>query len=243
MRTVDPQQPVVILGGFLITAEAYEPMAEWLKHKGISNVLVVPMSRLDWLLTIWRFGWRRVLDRVDDIVKQVQHHSLSGKVTLIGHSSGGVMLRLYLSDEPFEGRIYAGSKRCDRLVTLGSPHQAVRATPLRAMVDRRFPGCHESDVDYVAIAGKLDLSSGNASAFSRRGAKASYQRAIDDEGCLGDGLVPVESALLTGARSLIQDDTAHGGLFGDIWYASTQRLEAWWDFVVGSESSQDKANS
>ncbi|QNI87452.1 triacylglycerol lipase [Synechococcus sp. ROS8604] len=243
MRTVDPQQPVVILGGFLITAEAYEPMAEWLKHKGICNALVVPMSRLDWLLTIWRFGWRRVLDRVDDIVKQVQHHSLSGKVTLIGHSSGGVMLRLYLSDEPFEGRIYAGSKRCDRLVTLGSPHQAVRATPLRAMVDRRFPGCHESDVDYVAIAGKLDLSSGNASAFSRRGAKASYQRAIDDEGCLGDGLVPVESALLTGARSLIQDDTAHGGLFGDIWYASTQRLEAWWDFVVGSESSQDKANS
>jgi pimeloyl-ACP methyl ester carboxylesterase len=243
MRTVDPQQPVVILGGFLITAEAYESMAESLKHKGICNVLVVPMSRLDWLLTIWRFGWRRVLDRVDDIVKHVQHHSLSGKVTLIGHSSGGVMLRLYLSDEPFEGRIYAGSKRCDRLVTLGSPHQAVRATPLRAMVDRRFPGCHESDVDYVAIAGKLDLSSGNASAFSRRSAKASYQRAIDDEGCLGDGLVPVESALLTGARSLIQDDTAHGGLFGDIWYASTRRLEAWWDFVVGSESSQDKANS
>ncbi|WP_041426951.1 alpha/beta fold hydrolase [Synechococcus sp. CC9311] len=243
MKNIDPQQPVVILGGFLITAEAYGPMAEWLKNQGVCDALVVPMTRLDWLLTIWKFGWRRVLDRVDDMVKQVQQQSPSGKVTLIGHSSGGVMLRLYLSDEPFDGSIYAGSKKCDRLVTLGSPHQAVRATPLRAMVDRRFPGCHESGVDYVAIAGILDLSSNNASAFSRKGANASYLRAIDADDCLGDGLVPVESALLTGARSLIQDDTAHGGLFGEIWYASTQRLEEWWDFAVNSEFSQENANS
>ena len=67
------------------------------------------------------------------------------------------MLRLYLSKAAFEGNVYAGSERYDRLITLGSPHQAVRATPLRAMVDRRFPGCYESGVDYVAIAGKLEL--------------------------------------------------------------------------------------
>ena len=240
MNTVDPQQPVVILGGFLITAEAYAPMAAWLKHQGVREVLVVPMTRVDWLLTIWSFGWRRVLDRVDDRVKQLQNQSIQAtKVTLIGHSSGGVMLRLYLSHEPFQGRLYAGSSRCDRLVTLGSPHQAVRATPLRAMVDRRFPGCHQPEVDYVAIAGQLDLSSDHASAFSRRSATASYRRAVDVEDCFGDGLVPVESALLSGARSLIQNDTAHGGFFGDIWYASIQRLEAWWDFVVNGEGSHD----
>ena len=240
MKTVDPQQPVVILGGFLITAEAYAPMAEWLKHQGVRDVLVVPMTRIDWLLTIWSFGWRRVLDRVDDLVKQLQNQSLKGaKVTLIGHSSGGVMLRLYLSHEPFQGRIYAGSKRCDRLVTLGSPHQAIRATPLRAMVDQRFPGCHEPGVDYVAIAGQLDLLSNHASAFSRRSANASYQRAADVESCTGDGLVPVQSALLRGSRSLIQTDTAHGGLFGDFWYASTQRLEVWWDFVVNGNRQKE----
>ncbi|MDB4677912.1 esterase [Synechococcus sp. AH-551-A21] len=238
MKSVDPLQPIVILGGFLIAAEAYKPMAAWLKLQGVSDVLVVPMTRLDWLMTTRRFGWRRVLDRVDAMVKQVQHQSPSGKATLIGHSSGGVMLRLYLSNEAFERKVYAGSERCDRLITLGSPHQAVRATHLRAMVDRRFPGCYESGVDYVAIAGKLDLCRGNASALSRIGAKASYKRAINDDGFLGDGLVPVESALLHGARSLIQNDTAHGGLFGDIWYASTQRVDEWWNFVVSSESSE-----
>ncbi len=238
MKTVDPQQPIVILGGFLITPEAYMPMAQWLKHQGIHDVLVVPMSRLDWLMTIWRFGWRRVLDRVDAMVRQMQNRSPSGKVTLIGHSSGGVMMRLYLSDEPFEGRVYDGASRCDRLVTLGSPHQAAHATPLRAMVDRRFPGCHEAGIDYVAIAGKLDLSSDHASAVSRRGAKASYQRTSGDENCIGDGLVPVQSALLQGARHLIQDDTAHGGWFGDIWFASQERLEAWWIFVVNGDTSK-----
>ena len=238
LKSVDPVQPIVILGGFLIAAEAYKPMAAWLKLQGVSDVLVVPMTRLDWLLTTRRFGWRRVLDRVDAMVKQVQHQSPSGKATLIGHSSGGVMLRLYLSKETFEGNVYAGSERCDRLITLGSPHQAVRATPLRAMVDRRFPGCYESGVDYVAIAGKLELCKGNASALSRIGAKASYKRAINNDVCLGDGLVPVESALLHGARSLIQNDTAHGGLFGDIWYASTQRVDEWWNFVVNNESSE-----
>ena len=238
LKSVDPLQPIVILGGFLIAAEAYKPMATWLKLQGVSDVLVVPMTRWDWLLTTRRLGWRRVLDRVDAMVKQVQHQSLSGKATLIGHSSGGVMLRLYLSNEAFEGKVYAGSERCDRLITLGCPHQAVRATPLRAMVDRRFPGCYESGVDYVAIAGNLELCRENASALSRIGAKASYKRAINDDGFLGDGLVPVKSALLHGARSLIQNDTAHGGLFGDIWYASTQRVDEWWNFVVNSESSE-----
>ena len=232
MRSVDPQQPVVILGGFLITEEAYQPMADWLTGQGVIDAEVVPVSRYDWLLTSWGFGWRRVLDRVDALVRELQSKSPSGRVTLIGHSSGGVMLRLYLSDQPFQGRCYGGSSRCDRLITLGSPHQAVRATPLRAMVDRCFPGCHEAGVDYVAIAAELDLESANASSFSRRSAKGSYRSIIGSTDVAGDGLVPVDSALLRGARQLTLPDTAHGGLFGSTWYATAARLEHWWPFAV-----------
>ena len=232
MKPIEPNQPVVILGGFLITAEAYQPMADWLKAQGVVDAQVVPVSRYDWLLTSWGFGWKRVLDRLDELVKLLQNKSPSGKVTLIGHSSGGVMLRLYLSGQPFQGSTYAGAARCNRLISLGSPHQAVRATPLRAMVDRRFPGCHESGVDYVAIAGDLDLESANASKFSRRGAKGSYRGIAGSDDVRGDGLVPVQSALLCDARQLIQSDTAHGGFFGSTWYASPQRLEAWWRFAL-----------
>jgi len=94
MQPVDPHQPVVILGGFLITEEAYQPMADAIRQSGVADVVVVPVSRLDWLLTSWGFGWRRVLDRVAAAVEQQQTLSTSGRVTLVGHSSGGVMLRL-----------------------------------------------------------------------------------------------------------------------------------------------------
>ena len=53
MTTVDPRQPVLILGGFLITAEAYAPMAAWLKQLGVFDAHVVPVTRLEWLLTTW----------------------------------------------------------------------------------------------------------------------------------------------------------------------------------------------
>ncbi|QNI54886.1 alpha/beta hydrolase family protein [Synechococcus sp. BIOS-E4-1] len=232
MDPVDPLQPVVILGGFLITEEAYKPMAEWLRQQGVIDVQIVPVSRYDWLLTSWGFGWRRVLDRVDEMVKRLQAKSSSAHVTLIGHSSGGVMLRPYLSRQLFQGRSYAGATRCDRLITLGSPHQAVRATPLRAMVDRCFPGCHEPNVDYVAIAGDLDLQSEIASPFSRRSAKGSYRGIAGAVDVTGDGLVPVDSALLRDARHHILHDTAHGGLFGSKCYFTPERLEVWWHFVI-----------
>ena len=233
MRSVDPHQPVVILGGFLITEEAYQPMAEALRLSGVEHVVVVPVSRFDWLLTSWGFGWRRVLDRVAAAVDALQPLSASGQVTLVGHSSGGVMLRLYLSDVEFQGRRYGGSERCNRLVTLGSPHQAVRATPLRAMVNRRFPGCHHPGVDYVAVAGALDLSGSTASAFSRRSASGSYKSIVGDAAVAGDGLVPVSSALLKDARHLVLNSTAHGGLFGALWYGSPESVQSWWRFVQG----------
>jgi alpha-beta hydrolase superfamily lysophospholipase len=91
-------QPVVILGGFLITDEAYGPMAEWLRAQGGIDVSVVHASRLDWLLTSSAWGWQRLLQRVDHCVRQTRERCAGAPVTLVGHSSGGVMLRLYLAE-------------------------------------------------------------------------------------------------------------------------------------------------
>ena len=94
--SVEAKQPVLILGGFLITQEAYQPMATTLQELTGAEVAIVPMSRLDWLMTSGPEGWIRCLDRVDAMVRALQARSATGKVTLIGHSSGGVMLRPYL---------------------------------------------------------------------------------------------------------------------------------------------------
>ena len=222
-------QPVVILGGFLITSEAYEGMAAWIRATEATDVRVIPASRLDWLLTTWTLGWTRLLDRVDAQVMDLAAASPTGRVTLIGHSSGGVMLRLYLASTSFGGRQYAGASRCNRLITLGSPHQALRATPLRAMVDRQYPGAYRPDVDYLSVAGTLDLQGANASAFSQRSALGNYTKIAGPGVMEGDGLVPVTSALLKGARHLVLEDTAHGGFFGSSWYGSDDRLGQWTD--------------
>ena len=109
-------------------------------------------------------GWQRLLQRVDHSVKQARDRCAGAPVTLIGHSSGGVMLRLYLAEHGLEGASLNGQKLCHRLISLGSPHQAKRATRLRALVDRLHPGCAcAPQVDYVPVAGRLDLSSAQAS--------------------------------------------------------------------------------
>ena len=232
MTTDASAQPVVILGGFLITTEAYQPMADWIRQRDDCDVVVIPASRIDWLLTSWAFGWRRLLDRVHAEVSCLAAGSPTGRVTLIGHSSGGVMLRLYLSDRSFAGRRYGGAGMCNRLITLGSPHQARRATPLRAMVDRELPGAAFPGVDYIAVAGTLDPTSSTASAFSRRTAANNYRSIVGTSEVEGDGLVPVTSALLQGARHLVLPDTAHGGFFGSSWYGSNDRLDQWCDQVL-----------
>ena len=225
-------QPALILGGFLITDEAYQPMCSWLRQQTQQPVALVPASRFDWLLTSWSFGWRRLLDRVAAQAEALAAQSATGKVTLIGHSSGGVMLRLFLADDLFAGRRYNGRQWANRLYTLGSPHTAVRATPLRQMVDRRYPGATFADpvfadpVHYVSVAGALRKQDG--SRLSQRMAPRSYQAIAGHTDLEGDGLVPVASALLSGSEPITLAGVAHGGAFGERWYGSPEVVQQWW---------------
>ena len=236
-------QPILILGGFLIGTPAYGPMAGWLGERTGQPVEVVPASRLDWLATVGRWGWVRLLDRVAERAEALARHSPTGRITLVGHSSGGVMLRLWLSDEPFCGRRYDGKRLADRLISLGSPHSARRATALRQWVDHQWPGAYYApQVHYGAVAGRLDLASPVASATARRLAPGSYaaiagRRPVGGDipartGVEGDGLVPVTSALLSGASPVVLDDVAHGGAFGSRWYGTPEVVAQWWPLLA-----------
>ncbi|MFM7313000.1 MAG: esterase/lipase family protein, partial [Cyanobium sp.] len=157
-----PSQPIVILGGFLIDPPAYAPMAGALERLSGQSVQLVPVGKAEWTLTVFAFAWARILDRVALTVDKLARSSPTGRVTLIGHSSGGIMLRLFLDDRPFQGRCYDGKVLADTLVMLGSPQTALRATVLRQMVHRRLPGATFSpQVHYLSVAGDLDLAQGS----------------------------------------------------------------------------------
>ena len=211
-RTPDrtPHQPILVLGGFLIGAEAYGPLVASLERLSAQPVLLVPVSRLDWLLTLFPFGWARLLDRVAPLAAELAARSPSGRITLVGHSSGGILLRLFLAEAPFEGRRYGGRHLADTLVMLGSPHTALKATAMRARVARELPGAFFARADpdpvrYLAVAGSIDLAEpeGQASATARRLAPTAYRNSTGDPADRGDGLVPVESALLESADAVV----------------------------------------
>ena len=127
--------PILVLGGFLIGAEAYGPLVASLKRLSAQPVVLVPVSRLDWLLTLFPFGWARLLDRVAPLAAELAARSPSGRITLVGHSSGGILLRLFLADGPFEGRRYSGR----RLAALdGGDHHPLRTRAVH--VREQFPG-------------------------------------------------------------------------------------------------------
>ena len=225
-------QPVLILGGFLIDQYAYQPMADWLRSKINIETEIIKATKYDWLLTNWQYGWKRILDRVHESVETLSAKSRTGKITLIGHSSGGVMLRLYLSDKNFAGRLYNGKKYCNRLITLGSPHKAIRQTKLRAYVDREYPGSYYSEeVSYTSIIGIIDLDSLYAKKIAKYFAPNSYKSINGNSSSKGDGLVPISSALLNDSQHILLENIAHGNIFGKYWYGSESKINLWWNKI------------
>jgi hypothetical protein len=229
--------PTLILGGFLITPEAYGSMAVAITAATGQRVVVVPASRGDWLLTSWTLGWTRLLDRAQALLLELAAASPMGRVNLVGHSSGGVMLRLLLGDESFAGRIYGHRERVQSLVSLGSPHQAIRGTALRQLVDQRYPGAFFADqLAYLAVAGTIAPEQLRPRA--RRLTARSYSAINGDPSSCGDGLVPLSSALLAGAEPLVLEGVGHGGWFAQRWYGSADVLPQWVPWLAGDQPRQ-----
>ena len=221
-------QPIIILGGFFIDSFSYKEMKEYIESRTNNKVEIISVSKLEWLGTNWKFGWKNILDKVNKKVKELSKESNTNQVTLIGHSSGGMILRLYLSDLLFNRKIYNGKKYANCLITLGSPNQAKNATYLRNFVSSKLPGSYYSkDVKYISVAGELDLNGTAATKTSLRLSKSSY-RALNGSGnVIGDGLVPKDSALLIGSKQIVIKETAHGKTFGKYWYGSKNKVEEW----------------
>ena len=108
---------------------------------------------------MFAFAWARILDRVASSVAELAARSPTGRVTLVGHSSGGIMLRLFLDDAPFQGRRYNGKALADTLVMLRQPpHRAQGhgAAPDGAAAPAGI-SLRRSGSFYVSVAGDLDL--------------------------------------------------------------------------------------
>ena len=225
------KNPIIILGGFLITSEAYHPVKKAIENISGRNVYVVDVTRGDWFKSNSAEGWVNILNKVKDKVALALKETKAKKIDLIGHSSGGIMLRLYLSSESFNNAIFNGKSTTRNLITLGSPHQAVRATQLRRFVDEKYPGNFFQNINYVSIGGKVVINSKQTSILTKLIARDSYKSISGDKNESGDGLVPLSSSLLKNSQQIILPETVHGGIFGKNWYGSNSKIGEWWNQI------------
>ncbi|XVE90319.1 hypothetical protein DITRI_Ditri20bG0068000 [Diplodiscus trichospermus] len=120
-------RPAVILPGLGNNTGDYKKLELTLQEYGVPTV-VAKVSRIDWLRnaaglvdpSYWKgtLQPRPVLDwylkRVDDAVQEAKELPQGGKLSLIGHSAGGWLARVYMEE--------FGLSHISLLLTLGTPH-------------------------------------------------------------------------------------------------------------------------
>ncbi len=223
----DARGPIVIVGGRMSWPVGYRRLAKTLADVSGSEVYVAPITPFDWALGRLR-GYGQLVFEVASTVDRALLESDSEKAVLVGYSAGGILARVYVGgDPPYGGRRYSGHRRVSHLITLGTPHNVPNRGVLApiAEVNELFPGALHPNIRYLCVAG--DAVDGASGRIRRR-----YERFGGDGRVRGDGKVPVQSALLPGAESLVLDGVYHGRLYGGVgsrWYGSDREtVERWW---------------
>ena len=218
--------PIVIVGGASWWPGSYRNFASMLREISGSEVHVAPVTPLDWTLGYFR-GFGQLIFEVASTVDRALLESEAKKAVLVGHSAGGLACRVYIGgDPPYGGRRYSGHRRVECLITLGTPHNIAdkeRLAPI-TRVNELFPGAlhSEAGLRYLSVAGSAD--DGASSPRSRK----RYERFVEDGRIAGDGVVPVDAAILTGSESMVVDGIHHNRRLGR-WYGSDREtVGLWW---------------
>ena len=219
-------EPIVIVGGATWWPQSYRDLAGALREISGSEVHVAQITPLDWAVGYLR-GFGQLVFEVASTVDRALLGSEAKRAVLVGHSAGGLACRVFIGgDPPYGGRRYSGHRRVSRLITLGTPHAPEGEELLApiARVNRLFPGAlhAETGLRYLSVAG----SSVHGSSSTR--ARKRYERFVGDGRVAGDGVVPVEAALLPGSEGVVLDGVHHNRRLGR-WYGSDpETVGLWW---------------
>jgi pimeloyl-ACP methyl ester carboxylesterase len=167
-----------------------------------------------------------------------------GKIALIGHSAGGWISRIYLSERQYGGRAYAGHSLVHSLVTLGTPHATAPGPAFEGIQwcnrEESLPGIRQLAVGGTGFMG------GEWGALTQGSYSFCCDQGSDGSAYDGDGVTPIHSSLgWKGAERLVVDGSTHfcwsdvfgGNLVapeltkdhaaGRPWYGSDSVLDQW----------------
>jgi hypothetical protein len=243
-RSVRPT--VLILGGFLTAPPLYRPMARRLETRGAAGVVIANVWTPDWLIAIAR-GTGPIATRsgvaLASAIRMSRELSAGAPVLVVGHSAGGFMGRLLTAPEPYPGRRFGAASYIGAIVTLGTPHRLAAGQGIgrrlnevaAGLADKVVPGCFWApQIGYVTVASRA-VAGDPAGSGRERVAHLLYRSVIGRAavpGTEGDGLVPVVSTGLEGARDVLLETHIHGPSAGRPWYGSDDAIEIWWPAAI-----------
>ncbi|MFV9504953.1 MAG: esterase/lipase family protein [Oscillochloridaceae bacterium umkhey_bin13] len=236
MSEIDSPEPILIVGGFGSNYPQYEPLRTMLAEVSGRPVLITPITLLEWAGVVASDSYGPLLRILDLAVRNALARYASRRLTLVAHSAGGVLARIYMGDQPYGPRrlVYHGFQRVSSLITLGTPHTTTRTGRQGglnqiAFAQARYPGAYWRFIHYVSIIGKgiYGVADGPP---PERGAWQSYTLLTGQGAQWGDGVVPLDCGLLAGSRQLVIPGLRHDPRPDRPWYGtSTALVQAWWE--------------
>lgn len=223
--------PTVILPGYLANAQPYREMETALADVGLPSV-TVPLRRYDWLPMAGGRSVSNIIRALDATAQRAMIDHRCHQVNLVGHSAGGWIARIYIGELPYNVHDSDRQRTLPRparnhvrtLVTLGTPHVSQERWTRKNLdfVNQNYPGAFYDDINYVCVAGKA-VEGNEADWFTFN----SYRMTVGNGTAWGDGVVPVSSAHLEGARNMVLDDVLHSPRNNACWYGSAAVVKSW----------------
>ncbi len=218
--------PTVIIPGYLAAAQDYLPLQDDLIKQSMPTV-IVPLRQSSWLPTLGGRPVTPILQAIAHTIEQTCRIYGTTHVNLIGHSAGGWIARILLGEKPYFGHTWGLHAQVATLVTLGTPHLSQERFTRTNMefVNMTYPGAFQPQVRYVCLAGRA--VEGRNNWFTRQ----SYQLTCGDGDTWGDGITPITSAHLAGAKNLTLERVFHSPRGGRFWYGSPKALAQWMAYI------------
>ncbi len=232
------QPAILLIGGYNSVWPAYLAAARHLEDVSGLRAIGVPLLPWDWWQAERQKSAGPLLTKLWDTVLWARRKMGARQFILVAHSAGGLVSRLYLSDQPIEGQVYAGAGHVSALITLGSPHCAETGPDWYLIRDasRLAPGAPYADrLSYYAIASQ-SVQGDEQGGLAERQAFRSYRYFSNNGAQLGDGVIPVDAAHLPGAANRVVDGVVHSRKYGAHWYlGSLSIIRRWWPQDLGHE--------
>jgi pimeloyl-ACP methyl ester carboxylesterase len=151
---------IVIVPGYGSDASQYIALTRVLAHAlgpAVVTIRVAPVRWHTWLRTIGGLPVTAVLEAIDTAVDEALAESGAERVTVVAHSAGGWISRIWLSrDAAYHGTVWGGAERAQRLICLGTPQTSAEPVTQKNMlfVAEMCADCAEApDVEYICLCG------------------------------------------------------------------------------------------